>query len=43
MAPPPSVRVTKAGKSGYTISLAKSLKSETSESPLTVREIIGVR
>src|SRR3972149_6443645 len=32
---PPSGPVMKAGKTGYTISLAKSLNSETSESPLT--------
>src|SRR5678815_4771076 len=34
--PPPSVRVTKAGSSGYTISLATSFHRETSERPFTV-------
>src|SRR4026207_825698 len=33
--PPPGVVVTKAGSTGYTISLAKSLHNETAESPLT--------
>src|SRR5262245_43713659 len=32
---PPSGPVMNAGRTGYTISLAKSLKSETNERPLT--------
>ncbi len=36
-APAPKTPVTNAGKSGYTISLAKSLSSETSPNSLTVR------
>src|SRR5688572_15407643 len=34
-APPPSTPVTKAGSSGYTISLAKSLRRETAPNSLT--------
>src|SRR5919201_88144 len=36
-APPPSTPVTKAGSSGYTISLAKSLRRETTPNSLTCR------
>src|SRR3989440_9682285 len=34
-APPPSTPVTNAGSNGYTISLAKSLRSETAPNSLT--------
>src|ERR671924_1187732 len=36
-APPPSTPVTNAGSSGYTISLAKSLRRETTPNNLTCR------
>src|SRR5947199_10099104 len=42
IAPPPSTPVTNAGSSGYTISLAKSLRRETAPNSLTCRGRLGV-